>query len=75
LIGILGAEEFWEIEGLGGGQIDSPRAFAPSMATFGRIPLCFHCDVRGAIAYCNNSGGFLCDFGIDPARMPREMRK
>jgi hypothetical protein len=36
------------------------------MATFGRIPLCFHSDVRGAIAYCNNSGGFSERFSIDP---------
>jgi hypothetical protein len=45
------------------------------MATFGRIPLCFHCDVRGAIAYCNNSGGFSERFSIDPVEVPwREMR-
>ena len=41
------------------------RAFAPSMVTFGRISFCFHCDVRGAIAYRNNSRGFPERLSID----------
>jgi hypothetical protein len=35
-----------------------------------RISLCFHCDVRAAIAYCNNSGGFSERFSIDPVEVP-----